>query len=411
MAISTKKVDECDAVLAFLLGSTSSLHVKDAEKATSDNFNHLNDLQTQEHESKTVSINNWNDIVSRKFENPQTQATNSIVTKISQSAVTDKKQVSQHDKKNYKIKTTSNGSVKVHDNCAAEAEHEDDCAQSSCFNQKNENYSMVKDCFTVGCVVVVLVAYILACIYSYVSPLVVPLPDYKMLFTAYDTSNVSVIIVSPIDNSHMNPQGVFFEWKLVNFPTEALYLYGAEVFRYRLYLNDKLIKNELEFLALQDEDSGAIVLNRSVRFPIPIRKFIPDNNLTTSNRVFELHLQVDVPIPGLMEELKTYTQDVYVKQPFLVSHEEIYLKLTSPSDGATFKHHESIVLEYTAVNIQHMAIMIDDNIHLKKSYINDGNMLLRGLSVGLHKLEVRAFDDQKNVLVSSAIHVKIIDSD
>ncbi|KAL7997807.1 hypothetical protein Plhal703r1_c31g0120211 [Plasmopara halstedii] len=390
MAISTKKVDECDAVLAFLLGSTSSLHVKDAEKATSDNFNHLNDLQTQEHESKTVSINNWNDIVSRKFENPQTQATNSIVTKISQSAVTDKKQVSQHDKKNYKIKQLQ---------------------MAVCFNQKNENYSMVKDCFTVGCVVVVLVAYILACIYSYVSPLVVPLPDYKMLFTAYDTSNVSVIIVSPIDNSHMNPQGVFFEWKLVNFPTEALYLYGAEVFRYRLYLNDKLIKNELEFLALQDEDSGAIVLNRSVRFPIPIRKFIPDNNLTTSNRVFELHLQVDVPIPGLMEELKTYTQDVYVKQPFLVSHEEIYLKLTSPSDGATFKHHESIVLEYTAVNIQHMAIMIDDNIHLKKSYINDGNMLLRGLSVGLHKLEVRAFDDQKNVLVSSAIHVKIIDSD
>ncbi|KAI9980269.1 hypothetical protein PInf_026554 [Phytophthora infestans] len=215
----------------------------------------------------------------------------------------------------------------------------------------------------VGGVATVLVAYLLACVYSFFHPVVIPLPNYEELFSAYDISNVSVHIVNPVGNSSITPQGVSFEWQLANFPTEALHLYGAEVFRYELFLDDEVFT------------------------------FISD------------------PIPGLIEELTTYKKDVYVRKPPTPSNEdEVHLSLTSPLDGAIFERHQSIVLEYTAVNVHTLELLIDDDIYLKKTHVDDGNMLLRGLGVGPHTLEVKAVNDQNKVTASSLVHVEIMES-
>ncbi|GMF53426.1 unnamed protein product [Phytophthora fragariaefolia] len=268
----------------------------------------------------------------------------------------------------------------------------------------------------VGCVAAVLVAYLVACVYSFFHPLVVPLPDYKELYTAYDMSNVSVHIVNPLDNSEITPQGVIFEWELINFPADALQQYGAEVFRYRVSLNDEIIVSEVGFLAIEEGDqrdgiNSVNAFNRTVRVPIPRRKFIPDDDTATGSERFKLRLQVTVPIPGLIEELKTYEQDVNVWKPEAPSPEkEVQLKLTSPLEGATFELGQSIVLEYTAINVLSMEVLMDDKIFFKKTHVNDGNLLLRGMGLGSHKFMVRALDEQGEVATSSVLHVEIADS-
>ncbi|KAI9991798.1 hypothetical protein PInf_017164 [Phytophthora infestans] len=254
----------------------------------------------------------------------------------------------------------------------------------------------------VGGVATVLVAYLLACVYSFFHPVVFPSPNYEELFSAYDISNVSVHIVNPVGNSSITPQGVSFEWELANFPTEALHLYGAEVFRYELFLDDEVFTSEIEFLALESEDDNTEVLNRTVKFPIPLRKFTHDG-------IFKLHLEVTIPIPGLIEELTTNKKDVYVRKPPTPSIED-EVHLSSPLDGAIFERHQSIVLEYTAVNVQTLELLIDDDIYLKKTHVDDGNMLLRGLGVGPHTLEAKAVNDQNKVTASSLVHVEIMES-
>ncbi|KAI9980158.1 hypothetical protein PInf_026593 [Phytophthora infestans] len=156
----------------------------------------------------------------------------------------------------------------------------------------------------VGGVATVLVAYLLACVYSFFHPVVIPLPNYEELFSAYDISNVSVHIVNPVGNSSITPQGP--------------------------------------------------------------------------------------PTPS--------------------NEDEVHLSLTSPLDGAIFERHQSIVLEYTAVNVHTLELLIDDDIYLKKTHVDDGNMLLRGLGVGPHTLEVKAVNDQNKVTASSLVHVEIMES-
>ncbi|KAF1786636.1 hypothetical protein GQ600_3546 [Phytophthora cactorum] len=340
---------EDDAVLAFLLGSMPSLDASEHDSAVSRAENEaVDDLPALEHVSdisataEGSSNSDWDAITSME------RKTNNIV----------------------------------------EAEHEDDCAapmssepddgvhqEEKIPSKKEENKKRVNKALdlwqSLSKDVEVLVAYVIACVYSFFHPLVLPLPGYEELYSAYGISNVSVDI-----------------WKLVNFPTEALHLYGAEVFRYQVSLDDEIITSEIGFLALQDEESGAEALNRTL---------------------FKLHLEVTIPIPGLIEELKTYNQDVYVRKPPTPSRDDgVHIMLTSPLDGATFEQHQSIVLEYTAVNVQNMVVLIDDNIYLKKTHTNDGNMLLRGLGVGPHAFEVQALDKQNEVTASSTVHVKII---
>ncbi|KAJ8524898.1 hypothetical protein ON010_g16218 [Phytophthora cinnamomi] len=265
----------------------------------------------------------------------------------------------------------------------------------------------------VGCVATVLVAYLVACVYSFFHPLEVPLPSCEGLYSAYDISNVSVRIVNPPDNSQITPQGVWLEWELANFPADALQQYGAEVFRYRVSLDDEVITSEVGFLALDDGNEGINSVNsfnRMVRFPIPRRKFIHDDGSAMASKQFKLHLEVTVPIPGLIGELKTYKQEVYVLKPAAPSPEDgVQLQITSPLDGTTVEQGQSIVLEYTAVNVLRMEVLLNDNVYLKKTHVSDGNLLLRGLGVGPHKFEVRALNEQDEVAVSSVVHVEIVE--
>ncbi|GMF13246.1 unnamed protein product [Phytophthora lilii] len=278
---------------------------------------------------------------------------------------------------------------------------------------RTDNMPTLEEFLFVACVATVLVAYLGACVYSFFHPLVVPLPDYKELYSAYDISNVSVHIVSPVDNALITPQGVTFEWKLANFPADALQQYGAEVFRYRVSLDDEVITSEVGFLALNDggedeaTDSTADTVNRTVRFPIPLRKFTRDDD-----GPYKLHLEVTTPIPGLIGQLTTYEQIVYVRKPAAASpNDGVQLTITSPSEGAIFKLGQSIVLEYTAVNVEAMEVILDDSVYLRKAQVNDGNLLLRGLGVGRHTFEVRAVDDYSDVIkASSVLHVEIIES-
>ncbi|ETM32861.1 hypothetical protein L914_19808 [Phytophthora nicotianae] len=337
-------------------------------------------------------------------------------------------------------------SLEDQNNRIAEAEHEDDCTDPATVDSGDEvqqeenrvpkatksskpvaksNRAVVKskrlvtetkdrdgsdpvleELLFVGCVATVLVAYLVACVYSFFHPLVFPLPDYEELYSAYDISNVSVRIVNPVENSFITPQGVSFEWQLVNFPTEALHLYGAEVFRYQVSLDDEIITSEIGFLALQDDDNGAEAINRTVHFPIPLRKFTLEDD---ENELFKLHLEVTIPIPGLIEELKTYKQDAYVRKPPAPSREDgVHITLTSPVNGAVFEQHQSIVLEYSAVNVQKLVVHVDGKVYLEKTYVDDGNMLFRGLGVGPHKFEVQAVNDRNEVAASSTVHVEII---
>uniref|UniRef100_H3GUI2 Uncharacterized protein n=1 Tax=Phytophthora ramorum TaxID=164328 RepID=H3GUI2_PHYRM len=263
----------------------------------------------------------------------------------------------------------------------------------------------------VGCVATVLVAYLVACVYSLFHPLAVPLPDYEELYSAYDISNVSVQIVSPVDNSLITPQGVSFEWKLVNFPVEALHVYGAEVFRYRVSVDDEVIASEVDFLSLNDaeeeepDERTADVLNRTVHLAIPRRKFVRDDA-----EPFKLHLEVTIPIPGLIGELKTYEQDVYVRKPADPSPEDgVQLTLTAPADGATFEEGQSFVLEYTAVNVQEMQVFVNENVYFKKTHVTDGNLLVRGLGARPHTLEIKALNEQGEIIASSTVHVEIVE--
>ncbi|KAE9016388.1 hypothetical protein PR003_g14197 [Phytophthora rubi] len=282
---------------------------------------------------------------------------------------------------------------------------------------RGDSVPTLEELLVVGCVATVLVTYLIACVYSFFHPLVVPLPDYEELYSAYDISNVSVQIVNPLDNSQITPQGVWFEWKLANFPADALQQYGAEVFRYRVSLDDEVITSEVGFLALggsKEEERGGISavnsFNRTVRFPIPLRKFTHEDESPVEGKQFKLHLEVTVPIPGLIGELKTYEQEVYVWKPAAPSTEDgVQLTLTSPWEGAKFEQGQSIVLEYTAVNVDTLEVLMNDNIYVKKTHVNDGNLLLRGLGVGPHKFEIRAMDKQGEVAASRVLHVEIVE--
>jgi hypothetical protein len=266
--------------------------------------------------------------------------------------------------------------------------------------------TMEEQCF-VGCVAAVLVAYVVACVYSFFHPLVIPLPDPKELFTAYDMSNVSVHIVNPADNALISPQGVAFEWTLANFPTEALQLYGAEVYQYQVSVDDEVFTSEVGFLALENEagvdEFEAETVNRTVRVPIPLRRFEGDGK-----ELVKLHLDVTMPIPGLLGESKTFTQDVYVRKPPATSPEDaLQLVVTAPASGATFEHGQSIVLEYTAMNVRELEVLIDDLVYLTKTHIGDGNMLVRGLGLGQHTLEVRALESGQ-VAASTVLRVEMV---
>ncbi|KAG6957059.1 hypothetical protein JG688_00011149 [Phytophthora aleatoria] len=444
---------EDDEVLAFLLGSMPSLDASEHDSAVSRAENEaVDDLPALEHVSdisataEGSSNSDWDAITSCESEDDGNAADTPHPEATEQEICT----------KDPELKS----SMERKTNNIAEAEHEDDCAapmssepddgvhqEEKIPSKKEENKKKseqgsrsvaklvkgrrgsagnraskglretpgkrdgsdptLEEFLFVGCVATVLIAYVIACVYSFFHPLVLPLPGYEELYSAYGISNVSVDIVNPAENSYITPQGVSFEWKLVNFPTEALHLYGAEVFRYQVSLDDEIITSEIGFLALQDEESGAAALNRTVNFPIPPRKFTRESD--AENELFKLHLEVTIPIPGLIEELKTYNQDVYVRKPPTPSRDDgVHITLTSPLDGATFEQHQSIVLEYTAVNVQNMVVLIDDNIYLKKTHTNDGNMLLRGLGVGPHTFEVQALDKQNGVTASSTVHVKII---
>ncbi|KAK1944330.1 hypothetical protein P3T76_004242 [Phytophthora citrophthora] len=275
--------------------------------------------------------------------------------------------------------------------------------------EKVEGVPTPEEILFVGCVVIVLIAYLVACVYSFFHPVVLPLPDYKELYSAYDISNVSVHIVNPVDNSLITPQGVVFEWELANFPTEALNLYGAEVFRYQVSLDGEVITSELEFLVTQVEDGDA--LNRTIRFPIPLRKFTHKNGSYEAD-LFKLHLEVTIPVPGLFDELKTYEQDVYVRKPITRSTKEgVQLTLTLPVDGTIFEHRQPIVLEYTAVNVHTLDVLLGDGIFTRKTFVNDGNMLLRGLGVGPHKFEIRAVGEYGEIVATCTTHVEIVEAD
>ncbi|OWZ01691.1 hypothetical protein PHMEG_00026870 [Phytophthora megakarya] len=261
----------------------------------------------------------------------------------------------------------------------------------------------------VGSVAAVLVLYLVACVYSFFHPLVVPLPDYEDLYSAYDISNVSVHIVHPVDNSQITPQGVAFEWKLANFPKEALQLYGAEVFRYRVSLDNEVVTEEVEFLTIEEEDKEE-TLNRSIRFPIPIREFTRNEDDET-NRLVKLHLEVTIPIPGLIEEITTFEQDVVVQKPPPPAPEDgVHLTLTSPLNDTIFAQSQPIVLEYTAVNVKNMELLLDDDVHVKKTLVEDGNLLLRGLGAGPHTFEIRALDEQGGIVDTSTVRVVIAEA-
>ncbi|KAG1700997.1 hypothetical protein DVH05_011242 [Phytophthora capsici] len=274
---------------------------------------------------------------------------------------------------------------------------------------KVEGLPTPEEILFVGCVVIVLIAYLVACVYSFFHPVVLPLPDYEELYSAYDISNVSVHIVNPVENAQITPQGVLFEWKLANFPTEALNLYGAEVFQYQVSIDGEVITSELEFLVTQVEDGDAEVLNRTIRFPIPLRTFNHKNGSDEAD-LFKLHLEVTIPVPGLFEEVKTYEQDVYVRKPVARSTKDVQLTLTSPVDGAIFQHKQSIVLEYTAVNVHTLDVLLGDGIFTRKTHVNDGNMLLRGLGVGPQKFEIRALDEYGETVATSTTHVEIVEA-
>ncbi|POM67778.1 Hypothetical protein PHPALM_16156 [Phytophthora palmivora] len=272
--------------------------------------------------------------------------------------------------------------------------------------ERDSNTPTFEEVLFVGCVVVVLVAYLVACVYSFFHPLVMPLPDHEKLYSPYDISNVSVCIVNPEENAQITPQGVLFEWKLANFPKEALHLYGAEVFRYRVSLDNEVIASEIEFLTIEENDEAKI-LNRTVRFPIPLRSFSRDEN-DEADRLFKLHLEVTIPIPGLIEELKTFEDEVYVQKPPTPSPEDgVHLTLTSPLNDTIFELNQSIVLEYTVVNVVNIEVVLDDDIYVKKSHVADGNMLLRGLGAGPHKFEIRGLNDQNDIVAVSTVEVHV----
>ncbi|RLN20538.1 hypothetical protein BBJ28_00019311 [Nothophytophthora sp. Chile5] len=281
--------------------------------------------------------------------------------------------------------------------------------------QEPGDQSTLEDRLFVGCVVTMLVAYVVACIYSFFNPLVVPLPRHETLHSAYDITNVSVKITSPGNDSQIPPQGVAFEWQLTNFPVEALRQFGAEVFQYRIFLDKELVTSEIGFLSLsKDDDTAASVLNRTVRLPIPPRSFVSTDNAAGGNDYYKLHLEVSVPVPGLIGELKAFEEDVYVKDAIISSQEEenpLQLQLTAPENGAAFALNQSIVLEYTAASdVQAMDVLIDGVFYLKKTYASDGNLLLRGLGVGPHTFELRVLDDWGEATASTAVQVEVIES-
>lgn len=262
----------------------------------------------------------------------------------------------------------------------------------------------------VGCVATVLVAYLAACVYSFSHPLVVPLPDYRELYTAYDISNVSIATASPLNDSAIAPQGVVLEWEIRNFPTGALRQYGAEVFRYRVSLDDEELATEIGFMALAKEadERGDEAINRTVTFPIPIRRFaLPDDQ---APQQFKIRLEVTIPVPGLIEEFKTFEQSVVVSNPAAPDPaEHMRLVLSSPEEGATFEVGESIVLEYSAVNVHELQVLVDNDFFMTKTFVRDGNLLLRGLGLGLHSLEVKALSEGGKTTASSTLHVNVIE--
>ncbi|KAI9979570.1 hypothetical protein PInf_028970 [Phytophthora infestans] len=273
---------ESDAVLAFLLGSMSSLDAPEHGNTVSrDEVEGVDDLPPREPVSDSDSEDDGN-----SADTPHPEAIEQEI------CMKDPESKNSMEGKNAHI---------------AEAEHEDDCADPNVDpddgREKKSSKAVVKGRpESTGNRAVAKskgrltetkkkrnnnVAYLLACVYSFFHPVVFPLPNYEELFSAYDISNVSVHI------------------------------------------------------------------------------------LTTNKK------------------------DVYVRKPPTPSIED-EVHLSSPLDGAIFERHQSIVLEYTA-------LLIDDDIYLKKTHVDDGNMLLRGLGVGPHTLEAKAVNDQNKVTASISI--------
>ncbi|KAI9979564.1 hypothetical protein PInf_028976 [Phytophthora infestans] len=302
---------ESDAVLAFLLGSMSSLDAPEHGNTVSrDEVEGVDDLPPREPVSDSdvephtavsatadASSSSDLDTITSEVTSCESEDDGNSADTPHPEAI--EQEICMKDPESKNSMEGKNAHI-------AEAEHEDDCADPN--REKKSSKAVVKGrpestgnravAKSKGRltetkkkrnnnVATVLVAYLLACVYSFFHPVVFPLPNYEELFSAYDISNVSVHI------------------------------------------------------------------------------------LTTNKK------------------------DVYVRKPPTPSIED-EVHLSSPLDGAIFERHQSIVLEYTA-------LLIDDDIYLKKTHVDDGNMLLRGLGVGPHTLEAKAVNDQNKVTASISI--------
>lgn len=247
----------------------------------------------------------------------------------------------------------------------------------------------------VGLVALGVTLYVMATIYAFFHPIFLPLPTLEILQTPLNFSNVSVVITGPMNGSLIE-QPLYFEWQLVDYPIAAISKYGPEVFEYRVFVNEKRVVSEIGLLNTSISLSGAAAedVNHMLgseepgTFNTTIRHRIAAHHLPDFAK-YELKVEVTLPIPGSDGAVHKVQERVYITKAFDVSRT---LEVLSPQDGSTFAAGEAVVLEYRASNVKKLEMLIDGLWTIEKQHIGDGNLLLRGLGVGQHTIELLGLD-------------------
>lgn len=247
----------------------------------------------------------------------------------------------------------------------------------------------------VGLVALGVALYVMATVYASFHPIFLPLPTLETLQTPLDLSNVSVVITGPMNGSLVE-QPLYFEWQLTDYPIAAISKYGPEVFEYRVFVNEKRVVSEIGLLNTSISLSGAAAedVDRMLgseepgTFNTTVRHRIAAHHLPDFAK-YELKVEVTLPIPGSDGAVHKVQERVYITKAFDVSRT---LKVLSPQDGSTFAAGEAVVLEYQASNVKKLEVLVDGLWTIEKQHIGDGNLLLRGLGVGQHTIELLGLD-------------------
>jgi hypothetical protein len=257
-----------------------------------------------------------------------------------------------------------------------------------------------------------LLAYVIACIYSFLYRDIfsaIVLPDTAQFEHPVDMTNASVRIISPLNHSVVSAPLLRLDWQLENLPADALKEGGPEVFKYVVFVNDKLVKSEIALLELtpsEEEDKLTRELNRSMT------QYIRWEALDTSAEAFTVRIDVQMTAPGTLDQFTTFSQSLVVvngqKTLETSSEDDLNVLIKTPAEDERLSPDDDLVLTYTVgVGVEKLRVEVDGALVAWKTHVDDGVLLLHGLADGDHEITLTAMGQSDSDVSSSSSSVHI----